>query len=131
MNCSQYRIHVECGRPNSDRGTLRHNWSYVGRRIGVHSEVNFSAKVEQIFFGVLLIPIAGFYLGFTAYFGDKDAWQLEATAVAVFARFGLVKGRVPFALIIGYVLHGLWDAVQSSTLLAGLYWALARPHRSH
>jgi hypothetical protein len=27
----------------------------------------FSAKVEQIFFGVFLIPIAGFYLGFTAY----------------------------------------------------------------
>ncbi len=31
----------------------------------------FSAKVEQIFFGLFLIPIAGFYLAFTAYFGDK------------------------------------------------------------
>src|SRR5213080_4724600 len=49
----------------------------------------FSAKLEQIFFGLFLIPIAGFYLAFTAYFGDKDAWQLEATAVAVFAVFGL------------------------------------------
>jgi hypothetical protein len=47
----------------------------------------FSAKVEQIFFGLFLIPIAGFYLAFTAYFGDKDAWQLEATAVAVFCCF--------------------------------------------
>jgi Family of unknown function (DUF6010) len=79
----------------------------------------FSAKVEQIFFGVFLIPIAGFYLGFTAYFGDKDAWRLEATAVAVFAGFGLVGGRVPFALIIGYVLHGLWDAVHEFNAHAG------------
>ena len=31
----------------------------------------FSAKVEQIFFGLFLIPIAGFYLAFTAYFGDR------------------------------------------------------------
>ena len=71
----------------------------------------FSAKGEQIFFGLFLIPIAGFYLAFTAYFGDKDAWQLEATAVAVFAGFGLVGVRVPFALIVGYLLHGLWDGV--------------------
>src|SRR5206468_11965709 len=69
----------------------------------------FSAKVEQIFFGLFLIPIAGFYLAFVAHFGDKDAWQLEAMAVAVFAVFGLVGVRVPFALIVGYVLHGLWD----------------------
>ena len=71
----------------------------------------FSAKLEQIFFGLFLIPIAGFYLAFTAYFGDKDAWQLEATAVAVFAVFGLVGVRVPSVLIVGYLLHGLWDAV--------------------
>jgi len=37
----------------------------------------FSAKAEQIFFGLFLIPIAGFYLAFTAYFGDKDAWQMK------------------------------------------------------
>jgi hypothetical protein len=49
----------------------------------------FSTKGEQIFFGLFLIPIAGFYLAFTAYFGDKDAWQLEATAVAVFTVLGL------------------------------------------
>ena len=71
----------------------------------------FSAKVEQTFFGLFLVPIAGFYLAFTAHFGDKDAWQLEAMAVAVFAVFGLVGVRVPFALIVGYLLHGLWDAV--------------------
>jgi hypothetical protein len=71
----------------------------------------FSAKAEQIFFGLFLIPIAGFYLAFTAHFGDTDAWQLEATGVAVFAVFGLVGVRVSFILIAGYLLHGLWDAV--------------------
>jgi hypothetical protein len=75
------------------------------------SKSMFSAKVEQIFFGLFLIPIAGFYLAFTAYFGDQDAWRIEATAVAVFAVFGLMGVRVPLALIVGYLLHGLWDAV--------------------
>ena len=79
----------------------------------------FSAKVEQVFFGLLLILIAGFYLAFTAHFGDKDAWQLEATVVAVFAVFGLAGVRVPFALIIGYLLHGLWDAVHEFNAHAG------------
>ena len=31
----------------------------------------FSAKIEQIFFALFLIPIAGFYLAFTAYFRDR------------------------------------------------------------
>jgi hypothetical protein len=75
------------------------------------SRSNFGAKAEQIFFGLFLIPIAGFYLAFTAHFGDEDTWQLEATAVAVFAVFGLVGVRVSFAVIVGYLLHGLWDAV--------------------
>src|SRR5260370_7384593 len=78
-----------------------------------------SAKVEQIFFGLFLIPIAGFYLAFTTYFGDKDAWQIEATAVAVFAVFGLVGVRVSSALIVGYLLHGLWDAVHHFNAHAG------------
>ena len=79
----------------------------------------FSAKGEQIFFGLFLVAIAGFYLAFTAYFGDKDAWQLEATAVAVFAALGAVGVRVPFALIVGYLLHGLWDAVHEFNAHAG------------
>ena len=79
----------------------------------------FSAKAEQIFFGLFLIPIAGFYLAFTAYFGDKDAWRAEATAVAVFAVFGLAGVRVSFALIVGYLLHGIWDAVHEFNALAG------------
>ena len=78
-----------------------------------------SAKGEQIFFGLFLIPIAGFYLAFTAYFADKDAWHLEATAVAVFAALGVVGVRVPFALIVGYLLHGLWDGVHEFNAHAG------------
>jgi hypothetical protein len=83
------------------------------------SQSILSAKAEQIFFGLFLIPIAGFYLAFTAYFGDKDAWQLEATAVAVFAIFGLVGVRVSSALIVGYLLHGLWDVVHEFNAHAG------------
>jgi hypothetical protein len=79
----------------------------------------FSPKVEQIFFGLFLIPIAGFYLAFTAYLGEKDAWRLEATAVAVFAVFGLVGVRVAFVLIVGYLLHGLWDAVHEFNAYSG------------
>ena len=80
----------------------------------------FSAKLEQIFFGLFLIPIAGFYLAFTAYFRDQDAWQLEATAVAVFAVFGLLGVRVPFAVIIGYLLHIPWDAVHEFNAHVGV-----------
>jgi len=83
------------------------------------SKISLGAKAEQIFFGLFLIPIAGFYLAFTAHFGDKDAWQLEASAVAVFTVFGLVGVRVPFALIVGYLLHGLWDAVHEFNAPAG------------
>ena len=83
------------------------------------SQSIFRAKGEQIFFGLFLIPIAGFYLAFAAHFGEKDAWQLEATAVAVFAVFGLVGVRVPLALIVGYLLHGLWDAVHEYNTHAG------------
>ena len=70
----------------------------------------FRARGEQIFFALFLIAIAGFYLSFTAYFGDKDAWQLEVAAVAAFAVFALAGVRVPGALIAGYLLHGVWDA---------------------
>jgi hypothetical protein len=79
----------------------------------------FTARAEQIFFGLFLIAIAAFYLAFTAHFGDWDAWQLELTAVAVFTVFGLVGARVPFVLVVGYLLHGLWDGVHEYNLHAG------------
>ena len=75
------------------------------------SQKLFSAKGQQIFFALFFIAIAGFYLAFTAYFGDPKAWRLETGAVIVFAVFGILGLRLPFALIIGYSLHGIWDIV--------------------
>jgi len=69
----------------------------------------FGPKAEQIFYGIFLILIASFYLAFAAYFGTKTAWPLEAAVVLVFAAIGLLGTRVPFAIILGFPLHGLWD----------------------
>ena len=74
----------------------------VGRKV-------FRAKAEQAFYGLFLVIIAAFYLAFAAYFGAAQAWRLEIGAVLVFAAMGIVGARVPFALIVGYPLHGLWD----------------------
>ena len=71
----------------------------------------FTPKAEQIFYGIFLIPIAGFYLAFTAYFGIEAAWLLESVAVLTFAAMGLLGIRIPFAIIFGYSLHGIWDAL--------------------
>jgi hypothetical protein len=73
------------------------------------SQKLFSAKAEQIFFGLFLIAIAGFYLAFTGYFGNQGAWRLETGAVIVFAVFGLLGVRLSAMLMIGYALHGIWD----------------------
>lgn len=69
----------------------------------------FTPKAEQIFYSIFLIPIAGFYLAFAAYFGIKTAWPLESAAVLAFVAIGLLGIRLPFAIIIGFLLHGLWD----------------------
>ena len=69
----------------------------------------FSPKAEQIFYAIFLIMIAAFYLAFTAYFGVATAWRVETAAVVAFAVLGLLGMRLPFALIVGYPLHGLWD----------------------
>jgi hypothetical protein len=69
----------------------------------------FSAKAEQIFFALFLIPIAAFYLAFTTYFGGEGAWRLETGAVIAFIVLGLLGVRMSVVLIIGYLLHGLWD----------------------
>ena len=66
-------------------------------------------KAEQIFYAMFLIMIAAFYLAFTAYFGMATAWRLETAAVVAFVAIGLLGLRLPFALIVGYSLHGLWD----------------------
>jgi len=69
----------------------------------------FSPKAEQIFYAMFLILVAMFYLAFAAYFGAAHAWPLETTAVLAFVLMGLMGARLPFVLIIGYSLHGVWD----------------------
>jgi hypothetical protein len=66
-------------------------------------------KPEQVFYAMFLIMIAAFYLAFAAYFGVATAWRLETAVVVVFVAIGLLGARLPFALILGYSLHGLWD----------------------
>jgi len=68
-----------------------------------------SPKAEQIFYAMFLSTIAAFYLAFAAYFGAATAWRLETAVVVVFVAIGLLGARLPFALIVGYSLHGLWD----------------------
>src|SRR6516164_5656497 len=75
---------------------------FIGRKI-------FTAKVEQIFYATFLLMIAAFYLAFTDYFGMTKAWRLEMAAVVVFVAIGLLGARLPFVLIVGYPLHGMWD----------------------
>ena len=67
------------------------------------------ARHEATLYGLFLIPIAGFYLACTAYFGDAAAWRLETAAVLAFAVMGCLGTRVPVVLIAGYALHGGWD----------------------
>jgi hypothetical protein len=66
-------------------------------------------KAEQTFYAMFLIIIAAFYLAFAAYFGVATAWRLETAVVVAFVAIGLLGARLPFALIVGYSLHGLWD----------------------
>ena len=66
-------------------------------------------KAEQIFFAMFLIMIAAFYLAFTDYFRAATAWRQETAAVIVFGALGLIGARLPFVLIVGYSLHGIWD----------------------
>ena len=84
------------------------------------SQKVFSPRGEQIFFALFFIAIAGFYLAFTAYFENQEAWRLEVGAVIVFALFGIFGLRFPVALIIGYSLHGIWDVVHEVHAFAGV-----------
>ncbi|WP_323843963.1 DUF6010 family protein [Microbulbifer magnicolonia] len=69
----------------------------------------FSDRTEQIFFGLFLVLIAAFYLAFVVYFGNREVWPLEATAVVLFTILGILGCRITALLVIGYFLHGVWD----------------------
>jgi hypothetical protein len=67
------------------------------------------ARFESALYGLFLIPIAAFYLAFTAYFGDAAAWDLEMAAVIGFTFLSGLGTRLPVVLVAGYALHGAWD----------------------
>lgn len=83
------------------------------------SQKLFSAKAEQIFFALFFVAIAAFYLAFTAYFADEEAWRFEMMAVVLFSIFGVVGLRVSSVLIIGYLLHGVWDVLHEFHAFGG------------
>lgn len=83
------------------------------------SRQRFTPRVEPIFFGLLLIPIAAIYLAFSAYFGASASWRNEGLAIAGFALLGFIGIRFPLVLILGYVLHGAWDLLHEATTLSG------------
>jgi hypothetical protein len=66
-------------------------------------------KMEQLFYTMFFILVASFYLAFAAYFGTATAWRMETVVVLVFVVMALLGVRLPFFLIVGYPLHGLWD----------------------
>ena len=71
----------------------------------------FPGRSEQIFYGAILVPIAGVYLAFMAYFGNVSSWRTEFIAVIAFSALGIVGTRYAAVLILGYTLHGIWDAL--------------------
>jgi hypothetical protein len=80
----------------------------------------FPDRAEQIFFGLFLTAIAGFYLAFTAHFGRAESWRLEAGVALAFSALGVLGGRMPGALVLGYGLHGGWDLLHELHAHAGL-----------
>ena len=79
----------------------------------------FTGRSEQIFYGAILVAIAGIYLAFTAYFGNAASWRTELIAVIAFSVLGLAGTRNAAALIVGYALHGIWDALHELTGQSG------------
>lgn len=75
------------------------------------SQKFFSGRSEQIFYGALLVPIAGYYLACVAYFANVSSWRIELIGVIAFSVLGIVGTRYAAVLIVGYALHGSWDAL--------------------
>ena len=75
------------------------------------SQKFFPGRAEQIFYGALLVPIAGYYLACVAYFANVSSWRIELIGVIAFSVLGIVGTRSAAVLIVGYALHGIWDAL--------------------
>ena len=77
----------------------------------VVSQRFFRGRSEQIFYGAILILIAGYYLACVAYFANVHSWRIELIGVIAFSIAGIVGTRYAAVLIVGYALHGIWDAL--------------------
>lgn len=95
--------------------------------LAVVSQKLFRGSSEQIFYGVFLAPIAGFYLAFAAYFGDASSWSTELLAVFAFSLLGVLGTRYAALLILGYCLHGVWDALHELSAHTG--YSVLRPEQ--
>jgi hypothetical protein len=93
----------------------------------VLSQKVFHGRSEQIFYGALLILIAGFYLAFAAYFGSNASWRTELLAVVSFSLLGILGTRYAPVLIVAYVLHGIWDILHELGAHGG--WSILEPGR--
>ena len=49
------------------------------------SQKFFPGRSEQIFYGALLVPIAGYYLACVAYFANVSSWRIELIGVIAFS----------------------------------------------
>jgi hypothetical protein len=83
------------------------------------SQKFFPGRSEQIFYGALLVPIAGFYQAFVVYFANVSSWRIELIAIIAFSVLGIVGTRYAAVLILGYALHGIWDALHELAAHSG------------
>jgi hypothetical protein len=78
-----------------------------------------SPRLEQIAYGVLLLPIAAVYLAFLAYLSPTASWRTELMPVLGFAVLGLAGTRWAPLLMLGYFGHGIWDLVHEIRMHLG------------
>jgi uncharacterized protein DUF6010 len=71
----------------------------------------FSPRNEQVFYSLLLIPVAAMYLAFLDYFQSPASLRIELWAASAFVAMALLGTRFSLLVIVGYALHGAWDVV--------------------
>lgn len=80
---------------------------------------HFTPRIEQVAYGLLLIPIAAFYLAFHAYLSPTTSWRAELLPAMGFAILGLAGTRFAPLLMLGYLGHGTWDLFHEILMLQG------------
>lgn len=73
------------------------------------SSRRLAPRTEPVAYGVLLVPIALYYLVFQAQLSPGGAGAPELLPALGFAALGLAGIRLAPLLALGYVGHGAWD----------------------